>query len=72
MAAESLLAVESKPMVPFWGRYTTHVRTYFSGDWDVFWGFGILTHYHFESLKCLHNEGPTFFFCLWPTVPISG
>ena len=28
----------SKPMVPFGGRYTTHFRTYFSGDWDVHWG----------------------------------
>ena len=26
-----------KPMVPFWGRCTTHLRTYFSGDWDVHW-----------------------------------
>ena len=34
----------SKPMVPFWGRCTTHVRTYFSGDWDVHWGYGILPH----------------------------
>ena len=25
----------SAPMVPFWGRYTTHFRTYFSGDWDA-------------------------------------
>ena len=31
-------------MVPFWGRCTTHVRTDFSGDWDVHWGYGILTH----------------------------
>ena len=23
---------------------TTHFRTYFSGDWDVHWGYGILTH----------------------------
>ena len=22
-------------MVPFWGRCTTHFRTYFSGEWDV-------------------------------------
>ena len=29
----------SKPMVPFWGRCTTHFRTYFSGDWDVHWGY---------------------------------
>ena len=30
----------SKPMVPFWGRCTTHFRTYFSEDWDVDWGYG--------------------------------
>ena len=24
--------------VPFWGRCTTHFRTYFSGDSDVHWG----------------------------------
>ena len=23
-----------------------HFRTYFSGDWDVHWGHGILTHGH--------------------------
>ena len=35
----------SKPMVPFWGfRCTTHFRTYFSGDWDVHWGYGISSH----------------------------
>ena len=35
----------SKPMVPFWGRCTTHVSlVYFSRDWDVRWGYGILTH----------------------------
>ena len=26
------------------GGFTTHFRTYFSGDWDVHWGYGILTH----------------------------
>ena len=26
------------------GESTTHFRTYFSGDWDVHWGYGILTH----------------------------
>ena len=25
-------------MVPFWGRFAAHFRTYFSGDWDVHWG----------------------------------
>ena len=28
-------------MVPFWGRRTTHFRTYFSGDWDVRWGYDV-------------------------------
>ena len=36
----------SKPMVPFQDRCTTHFRTYFSGDWDVHWGYGVLTHGH--------------------------
>ena len=35
-------------LVPFWlvGEFTTHFRAYFSGDWDVHWGYGILTHGH--------------------------
>ena len=30
------------------GEFTTHFRTYFSGDWDVHWGYGLLlvTHGH--------------------------
>ena len=34
--------------IPFWlvGEFTTHFRAYFSGDWDVRWGYGILTHGH--------------------------
>ena len=40
----------SKPTVPFWGRCTTHFRTYFGGDWDVRWGYGVLTHGYFEHL----------------------
>ena len=31
----------SKLTVPFWGRRTTHLRTYFSGDWDVHWGYDL-------------------------------
>ena len=30
----------SKP-IPFWGRCTTHFRTYFGGDWDVHWGYDL-------------------------------
>ena len=32
--------------IPFWGRCTTHFRTYFSGNWDVRWAYGILAHGH--------------------------
>ena len=29
-------------LFPFWGRCTTHFRSYFiSGDWDVHWGYGL-------------------------------
>ena len=35
---------KSTPMVPCWGRCTTHFRTYFCGDWDVHGGYGVLTH----------------------------
>ena len=40
------LAVVVKPNgIQFWGRCTTHCRTYFSGDWDVHWGYDLdLTH----------------------------
>ena len=30
----------STPLVPFWGRCTTHL-VYFSGDWDVHWGYDL-------------------------------
>ena len=36
----------SKPMVPFWGRCTTHFQFIFCGDWSVHWGYGVLTHGH--------------------------
>ena len=34
--------------IPFWlvGEFATHFRTYFSGAWDVHWGYGVLTHGH--------------------------
>ena len=43
----------SKPMGPHFrvGEITTHFRTYFSGDWDVHWGYGILTHGHVFGVK---------------------
>ena len=30
-------------------RCATHFRTYFSGDWDVHWGYGVLTHGHMST-----------------------
>ena len=38
----------SKPMGSHFGvgEFTTHFRTYFSGDWDARWGYGILTYGH--------------------------
>ena len=36
----------SKPMVPFWLVGAPPIVVYFSGDWDVHWGYGILTHAH--------------------------
>ena len=41
------LAVVVKPNgIPFWGRCTTGFSTYFSVDWDVHWGYGVLTQGH--------------------------
>ena len=43
------------------GRCTTHFRSYFSGDWDVHWGYGILTKGHVGNrgvdrfLRCQEN-----------------
>ena len=32
------------------GELTTHFRTYFSGDWDVHWGYlCVLTHAHMSG-----------------------
>ena len=36
----------SKPMESHFGvgEFTTRFRTYLNGDWDVHWGYGLLTH----------------------------
>ena len=31
----------SRPMLPFWDRCTTPFQSYFSGDWDVHWGYDL-------------------------------
>ena len=33
------------------GRCTTHSRTDFCGDWDVHWGYGVLTHSHVTTTR---------------------
>ena len=42
--------------IPFWDRCTTQFRTYFSGDWDVHWGFGVLTHGHLSTCWLAHSS----------------
>ena len=37
--------------IPFWGRCTTHFRTDFSWDWDVHWGYRLLTAFFFPKEK---------------------
>ena len=43
----------SKPMGSHFGgfRCTTHFRTYFSGDWDVHWGYRLLTEGHMAAAQ---------------------
>ena len=51
----------SKPMVPFWGRCTTHFRTYFSGWIGIFTGgtIWILTHGDlFSGLRVCSTSRP--------------
>ena len=61
----------SKPMVPFWVG-APPVLVYFSGDWDVLWGYGLLNHGHIyrkhpsqllQPMQCQHRfEARIMFF----------
>ena len=42
-----------KPMLPFWGRCTTHFRTHFSGDWGTIW---LLTHGQIQNALNLFSH----------------
>ena len=63
----------SKPMVPFSGRCSTHFSL-FSGDWDVHWGYGLLTHAHLVhwglasiwSLRGRLSSPCDAYGCFWP------
>ena len=63
--------------IPFWlvGEVTTNFRTYFSWDWDVHWGYGLLTHglvlfsmsvWSFSIWGPFHGQFQGF---LWPWLP---
>ena len=54
--------------IPFWGRCTTHFRTYFSRDWDVHWGYVILTHGHLGVWLKIKQLGLRRF---WSTCPFT-
>ena len=41
------------------GRCTTHFRGHFSGDWDVHWGYGLLTHTHICFFEDIVDTGKT-------------
>ena len=45
----------SKAMVPFWVG-ASPMLVYFSGDWDVHWGYGILTHGHLRGGDSNHLQ----------------
>ena len=62
-----LAAVVKTNGIPFFGfRCTTRFRTYFSGDWGVCWGCGILTQGHFGSGVAKSDTGWWFPFNLAP------
>ena len=45
--------------IPFWGRCTTHFRTYFSGGWDVHRGItGLLTTAIWVKSQTRRHPGP--------------
>ena len=61
--------------IPFWlvGEFTTHSSTYFSGDLDVHWAYGILTHGHLSvGVAYLSgsdsSKGCKVHFCWWSMV----
>ena len=55
-ASSSWLWVQTV-LVPFWARRTTHFRTYFSGYWDVHWGYD-LDFDPWPAIKAPSNSKP--------------
>ena len=48
----------SKPMGSHFGIGAPLILVYFSGDWDVHWGYGVLTHGHVATNKHSHETTP--------------
>ena len=44
------------PRLKMVGEFTTHFSRDFSGDWDVHWGYGLLTHGHVAELSARFSE----------------
>ena len=64
--------------IPFWGRCTSHFRTYFSGDWDIHCGYGLLTHGTSQGAKRRANPVVSFAQAwnsawdpLWRSTPVA-
>ena len=64
------MAVGQNQWYHFWGRCTTHFRTYFSGDWDVHWGYDLAFEKPMAKavLRCTHGLVAT----RARTSPVSG
>ena len=57
--------------IPFWGRCTTHFRTFLGGDWDVYWRYEILTPGHLGPCLVMTPKGEFFWFqALWAALPL--
>ena len=65
---------QSRFGIPFWleGEFTTHVRTYFSGDWDFHWGcdLGFDPWPHRKKLDQIETAGFSSFFFGLPPKPL--
>ena len=49
----------------------THFRAYLSGDWDVHWGYGVLTHGQMTMGNFSHGTYPRSFAGLHGSLPLA-
>ena len=70
----------SKPMAPFFWVGAPPIFVYFSGDWDIHWGYEILTHpssYALRLFKTTQCDAPRsqsvhFFTDIYLGAPVFG